>query len=376
MNERDEDRIEISLNDLEQKDAQPADDRLVITSNDLLDVPDTPVMPTIPSTLGGQMSGIGGAVPMAKSAAGRFAISTMLQNLIAGAIGGFLAWALQEPFFNESTGTHFAHVLMEMGIVGGIMGALIGVALGSVESILNHLAERALIGAAIGLGVGFGGGFLGGVVGQLVYSGLGGGGASSMGQQIMARSIGWAVVGTFVGLGQGIAIRSSRKIVNGLLGGLIGGAIGGVMFDLIGMMVGGGAASRAFAITATGACAGAAIGLVEELRKQAWLNVVQGWLAGKQFIIYKDSTIIGSSPKCDIPIFKDPQVLPQHALIRAENGRYSVHSLQSGAAIYVNQQPVSCRVLRNGDVITIGGTTFSYNEKALDFQPRQHMPGT
>jgi len=367
MEEQNQDKIEISLDDLQRE--EPTDSgRLVITGDDLLDVPDTPVFASVPPPAsGGTAPGVGPMPYVDKGRSSGIASSNLLQNLLAGAVGGLLAWAIIEPLFNESATSVTGRVLVEMGLFGGLMGALIGLALGAVEGIMNRVSEKAMIGGAIGLAIGFGGGFLGGVVGQVVYSVLGGGGAASIGQQVLARAIGWGVVGTFVGLGQGIAIRSKRKIVNALLGGLIGGAIGGGLFDFIGMAVGGGTASRAVAITVLGACAGAAIGLVEELRKQAWLDVVEGWLTGKQFIIYKDVTTIGSASKCDIAVFKDPRVMPEHAVIRAENGRYSIHSTQGNAPTYVNRQSVGHRVLRNGDLIGIGGTVFRYSEKAAEW---------
>ena len=59
-----------------------------------------------------------------------------------------------------------------------------------------------------------------------------------------------------------------------------------------------------------------------------------------------------------------------------EEQKQSIKPHQRAAAtIYVNQQPVH-RMLINWDAITIIGAMFSYNENALNFQPRQHIPGT
>lgn len=64
---------------------------------------------------------------------------------------------------------------------------------------------------------------VGGGIGQILYSAMGGGTfAISMGMQVLARTLAWGLVGLFIGLGQGISFRSSKKIINGLIGGMIG----------------------------------------------------------------------------------------------------------------------------------------------------------
>ena len=190
---------------------------------------------------------------------------------------------------------------------------------------------------------------------------------------IAARTIGWAAVGAFVGLGQGVAIRSTRKILQGLLGGVIGGAIGGFLFDFIGYAVAvvlgsansdlSGAASRAGAIIVLGVCTGAAIGMVEELAKQAWLRITQGPMAGKEFILYHASTSIGSSPKCEITIPKDTAMLPQHCVIQTSGRGYSISSVDPRSPAFVNGRPAPQSALHDGDAIQLGQTILLYSER-------------
>jgi len=56
-------------------------------------------------------------------------------------------------------------------------------------------------------------------------------------------------------------------------------------------------------------------GLVESALKDRWLYVTAGPLAGKQFILYKPRTIVGSDQKCDIYLFKDSNIAKEHAII-------------------------------------------------------------
>ena len=50
---------------------------------------------------------------------------------------------------------------------------------------------------------------------------------------MMGRASAWAVASIPAGIGQGIALRESKVIVNGLLGGVLGGLVGGILFDPI-----------------------------------------------------------------------------------------------------------------------------------------------
>ncbi len=76
------------------------------------------------------------------------------------------------------------------------------------------------------------------------------------------------MVGVAMGLGQGIALRSKRLLIYGLLGGVVGGLLGGMLFDPIDMIVLGPDKvsahwSRLIGLAVIGASVGAMIGIVE-----------------------------------------------------------------------------------------------------------------
>jgi pSer/pThr/pTyr-binding forkhead associated (FHA) protein len=79
-------------------------------------------------------------------------------------------------------------------------------------------------------------------------------------------------------------------------------------------------------------------------------------------VLYRNPTIIGSSPQCEIYLFKDPQVGPRHAAIHVGRG-FEIEALQPGCGTFVNGQAVSRTRLRNGDQVQIGSTTFVFQEK-------------
>jgi hypothetical protein len=245
-------------------------------------------------------------------------------------------------------------------------GVLIALALGMAESV----AARNIQGAVVYGGVGALLGLVGGVVVSLfvdrLYHFVGGGQAedtSSMGRQIVARSLSWAVLGLFLSAAPGVVMRNGRKLAYGLIGGFIGGAIGGVLFDPIGKVTGSPVLSRLIAIVAIGAITGIGTALVENVAKQGWLKVIKGLIAGKQFIVYRNPTFIGSSPQCEIYLFKDMQVGRRHAALHISATGYDIEDLGTGSGTFINGRPVDRSRLCSGDQVQVGATCFTFQEK-------------
>ena len=77
-------------------------------------------------------------------------------------------------------------------------------------------------------------------------------------------------------------------------------------------------------------------------------------------MIYKNPTQLGSSPKCEIYLFKDPEVSPRHAAIHKVAGGHEIEDLGSASGTLVNGKPVTRTRLRGGDEIRIGETTLKF----------------
>ena len=77
------------------------------------------------------------------------------------------------------------------------------------------------------------------------------------------------------GIGQGIALRENKVLLNGLLGGVLGGLLGGLVFDPISVFFtspdGQAIVSRAIGFTLIGLMVGLFVGIVEQWTKSAWL---------------------------------------------------------------------------------------------------------
>jgi hypothetical protein len=121
--------------------------------------------------------------------------------------------------------------------------------------------------------------------------------------------------------------------------------------------------ARAIALIAIGLIAGLATGLIENAAKTGWLKVIQGFIAGKQFILYRATTYIGAAPDCHVYLFKDPAIGRRHAAVHIVPGGFDLEDLPLGTPTFVNGKAVSRVRLRNGDQIQVGQTAFTFQEK-------------
>ncbi|HEV3165433.1 MAG TPA: FHA domain-containing protein [Isosphaeraceae bacterium] len=307
----------------------------------------------------------------------RLIYSSYFYLSIASGLGAFVAWMILEPFFDDQQiaqgGFQVAGLLLFPTVA-----AFIGLFLGAADGIMSRNFQRAAICAAVGVGVGFGGGLIALFGAGVIYSIMLAISVSMMknpqrGQMptglallvlMTGRGAAWAVAAIPAGIGQGIALREKKVVLNGLLGGVLGGLLGGLVFDPINIAFTGpnGQAdlSRAVGLTTIGLMVGLFVGIVEQWTKTAWVMMKAGPLAGKQFVIYRNPTVLGSSPKADIYLFKDPAIEPQHAFIHNRGGRYELEDCGSADGTYVNGIPVQKRILQPGDQIVLGKTILEF----------------
>ena len=281
----------------------------------------------------------------------------------AGMIGALIGWGICEPFVRDSNRTQFnwADFLMLPLIV---MFTCVG--LGVAESIVERSAKKALVRGLLGTALGVVFGFIFDFIANFVYA-IGMMIIFSLGVrdfhnpvQWIRRGVAWAVFGVAAGIVYGLVDRSGRKTKYGILGGLIGAGLGGTVFDPISFATHTGSVSRGVGFGLLGLATGAAIGIVESALKDRWLYVAAGPLAGKQFILYKPLTAIGSGQQCDIYLFKDNSILPQHATIELRGAQTF---LRAEGPVFVSGQPVRMRALQSGDLIQIGRYSFHFRER-------------
>lgn len=249
----------------------------------------------------------------------------------------------------------------------GLAGMLLATCLGIAEPLSERNLPRAVRTGALGAVLGLIGGIIVSLFVDKLYRAAAGNAVPDPNQplavrDILARACAWGVLGLFLAAGPGLLMGNVKKTLAGLAGGLLGGAIGGALFDPINA-VAGADVSRLLALCAIGAIAGCATGWIENAAKTGWLKVTGGLIAGKQFIIYRNPTYIGSAPDCQIYLFRDPNIGRRHAALHLIPGGIELEDLPLGIKTSVNGKPVSRIRLRHDDQITIGGTQFLFQEK-------------
>jgi hypothetical protein len=310
----------------------------------------------------GSINTIGDDIAVAAPERGSILLQGWFYLGAAGIIGALIGWAICEPAFIDGRGGHrWGNTWLVPMIV-----AFLCVAFAVAESVVERSLGKALQRAALAFPLGIVFGFILGVVADVIFA-IGVSISAQAGVTSerspafwITRGIAWAAFGVAAGAVYGIVGLSGKKAGYGILGGVIGAALGGVLFDPIAMATHGGAASRAIGFALTGMATGIGIGLIESALKDRWLYVTSGPLAGKQFILYKPTTVIGSQQQCDIYLFKDSNVLPRHAVLENRGSRLQITAF---GPVYVSGVPVQKQVLQSGALLQIGRYGFRYQEK-------------
>ncbi|HLV85935.1 MAG TPA: FHA domain-containing protein [Candidatus Sulfotelmatobacter sp.] len=338
-----------------------------ITADDLakVTVPQAPVIAPVSAASGTRVYGTINETAEQLMAVTADRGSILLQGWfylgLAGFLGAVAGWAICEPGFVDGPAHRWGNFLLIPVII-----TLMCIGFGVSESIVERSVRKALLRGALALPLGILLGFIFDLMAEMLYGILMGlaheAGAQSYRNPAVwvGRGLAWMVFGAAGGTVYGIVGQSAKKGKYGVMGGALGAGLGGLLFDPISMATHVGSVSRAVGFALVGLATGIGMGLVESALKDRWLYVVSGPLAGKQFILYKSETTIGSRQESDIYLFKDPNILPRHAAITLTGARVMLQA--TGAVLWAGQQ-VQQRILQDGDLLQIGRYAFRYKEK-------------
>lgn len=310
-----------------------------------------------------------------------------LLNLLAGALAGLLTWMLTDltgwygrtfkptDFVGPGVPGYGLYLLY-----GALFGLILGLMLGVVDALSLDSPRQVASTIALGAVFGFFGGGLGLHLGQTVYGWLMGSAGQSAIESpghflgdLLARAIGWGIIGAIVGAAQGAGRRSGALARQGAFGGLIGGLLGGAVFKIASRLLNSDVPARLAALASVGALTGFGIGLVQDLLKQAWIKVLVGRNEGKEYLIARPILTIGRSELSDIGLFGDPSIAPTHVVIEALPGqnRHRMRHVAGGQGEHaypptlVNGRAVTAEQwLADGDTMQIGARTLLFQEKA------------
>lgn len=363
-------------------DATPPTPRLTITSEDLTAPTVDARVKELKDAATPQLVRQVGAAQPASTNKGVFQGAVMMMAL-AGLVGGLVGWffaevimrpdSLDGPFADDpSMGTAVWMTIFSLGLAT-VLTAWEGVESRSPEKAWMSLRRTLPIVAGLAL--------IGGFIAQALWEPMLDSAIDRVIDRAMQgnmteaeairqvenamripRAIAFLAAGAAVGVGLGLGSRAKQRVINGAMGGAAGGFVGGLAFSLFSA----GGPARATTLTVTGVAVAAAIALVEQARKDLWLEIVTGGMAGKQFIIYHDRTMIGSSPHCGVTLIKDAGIAPEHAeLVQSASGT-TVRALGQQPVV-VNGQQVREHRLTDGDQMQLGSTVvrFATKEQAM-----------
>jgi len=339
-----------------------------ITLEDLanVSVPESPFVPQAAPSAGPKSYGTINEtaeqfVPVSEER-GSFLLQGWFYLGVAGLLGALVAWGVCEPGFVDGEKVERWGNLLMVPLILTMMSVGFGIAESTVERSVRKALLRGVLALPLGLVLGFFFYFMANIIYGIALGLCYEAGAQTFHNPAvwLARGIAWMVFGAAGGVVYGIVGQSSKKGYYGVIGGLIGAGIGGVIFDPISMLTKGGGLSRCVGFALVGLATGIGMGLVESALKDRWLYVTAGPLAGKQFILYKSETRIGSRQESDIYLFKDPAILPQHAVIQITGARVQ---LRASGPVHWAGQSIQSRVLQDGDLLQVGRYSFRYKER-------------
>src|SRR3990172_8841860 len=273
---------------------------------------------------------------------------------VVGAIGGLIAWRISDLLGLSFTDSLTFNELVIGGLIGLSIGLLIGVAEGIVTLDARRMLRTAVVAAPLGLAAGA----VGLVLGEALFQLLGG--------EAIGRVLGWALFGLLIGLAESASGRT--QMWKGALGGVVGGAVGGVLVEIPRRGYADPVLGKAVGLILLGAAVGTFIALISVILSRAWLEVASGKLKGAEFVLDKflpeggPSAIIGSDAlKADIAL-PDPDIAPQHALLRGAGTHVTLKDL-SLSGTYIEDRRIQVAALSDRQRIRLGNTELIYHER-------------
>ena len=273
---------------------------------------------------------------------------------VLGAMGGLIGWQASNAIGLSFWSNLYLSEIVVGGLIGMSIGALIGLSEGLNSRNFLQILKSTLFSGGLGL--------IGGAIGLPIAEGL----FLFLGGGVLGRAIGWAVFGLLIGAA--FAITSGNEAWKPALGGAIGGLLGGIVLESVRALFTDPLVGKAIGLTALGSSIGIFIALIVLLLSKAWFEVTSGKMQGSEFILDKfiksngPSAFIGSSPlKSDI-VLPDPDIDPQHALLKGEDSHFNLKDL-SLSGTFINGKKIEIAQLRKNQTVKIGNTELVYHER-------------
>jgi len=112
-----------------------------------------------------------------------------------------------------------------------------------------------------------------------------------------------------------------------------------------------------------GTTIGLMVGLALVRGREVWLRIEQGWRAGRELILSRPLLILGRADGCDIDLSGDRTVEQVHARLERQGQEYVLSDAGTQSGTFVNGERLAQpRSLRGGDLIQVGSCLLRYSE--------------
>ncbi|MBN2041052.1 MAG: FHA domain-containing protein [Spirochaetes bacterium] len=285
---------------------------------------------------------------------------------IIGMIAGLAAWPFAETtlLFQPDFPSYLIFSIFLGVIFGFVMGGFFGTSDGVIMSVKRSVFSGSIHGALIGII----GGAVGFIIGQAALF-IAGNILIQSAREFntvgfpVSRAVGWAFLGVFIGMVDGIRSRSFDKIKVGIIGGILGGFLGGLALEYSRLVVNNVMFARVAGLIIFGLFIGLLYGFVESRLSFGVLRLLNGKYKGKEFLVNQRKIKIGSSVKNTIVLSGYDKISDTHAELKVKGDTVVIKKNSPKTVISVNDDKVEEHQLIMDDVIQIGSAKFLYKFK-------------
>jgi len=293
-------------------------------------------------------------------------MSTLMKRVflcIIGLLAGLASWATVELIIIQQA--KFPSYLLFSITLGVIVGIFMSGFFGTSEGIFLADGSKIIKGIITGIIVGTIGGTAGFLIGQAILFAAGNNLAHSVSDinkiaLPLTRTIGWSILGIFIGITEGIRSFSFRKIKVGFLGGMLGGITGGLAVEYLPRILDNLLVARLVGFLSFGFFIGIFYGIIEKTFSLGILKLLNGKYKGKEFLINQKRIKIGSSSWSDIKLSDYEDIDPIHAEIFVKRKNVNIRNKSKESIIKVNDDITEQKELKFEDVIQIGSAKFIF----------------
>lgn len=273
-----------------------------------------------------------------------------IEATFSGVFAGYATWLLTPAGNNWNILADFQSSLLSIGIFCGLF-------IGLFRCLSPALKERRLfkalqffiIGSSIGLAIS--------MLGSVIFTILASFALAKLPISIgTVRILWWTWLAACLSSCFGILQKSTKILFRAFIGLAPGLIIAGISIDKYFIPNEQYLAGIVFA----GAISSISLAIAWEILKDAWLDEDLTLFIKYRFFLDTQDYLIGSSNSCDLCLSSGPEKL---AIITEKNSMHTLEIFDTKQYVKINSHKFRCKILIDGDVITVGNKKLVYHTR-------------